>query len=101
LTTTNAKLSHPTQGRPSAYCSTQERDRDTEEQDQSGLARAMTHQDNKQRQLLLVPWLSGSEIAYERDMQHEKDQTPGCSEQDQPHGRIPMGQGMMRMLHYI
>jgi hypothetical protein len=29
-------------------------------------------------------------------MQHEKERTPGCSEQEQPHGRSPMGQGMMR-----
>jgi hypothetical protein len=87
---------HSTRGCPRAYCSTQERDRDTEEQDQACLARETTHQDNEQRQLLLVAWLSGSEIAYERDMQHEKEQTPGCSEQEQPHGRSPMGPGMMR-----
>jgi hypothetical protein len=75
---------------------TQERDRDTEEQDKARLARTMTRQDNKQRQLLLVASLSGSEIAYERDMQHEKERTSGCSEQEQPHGRSPVGQGMMR-----
>jgi hypothetical protein len=46
--------------------------------------------------VLLVAWLSGSEIAYERDMQHEKERTQGCSEQEQPHGRSPMGQGLMR-----
>jgi hypothetical protein len=45
---------------------------------------------------VLVAWLSGSEITYERDMQHEEERTPGCSEQEQPHGRIPMGQEMMR-----
>jgi hypothetical protein len=56
----------------------------------------MTRQDNGQRQLLMVAWLSDSEIAYECDMQHEKERTPGCSEQEQPHGRIPMGQGMMQ-----
>jgi hypothetical protein len=33
---------------------------------------------------MLVPWLSGSEIAYECDMQHEKEQTQGYSEQEQP-----------------
>jgi hypothetical protein len=57
----------------------------------------MTLQDNKQRQLLLVSWLSGSESAYERNMQHEKERTSGCSEQEQHNGRILMGQGMMRM----
>jgi uncharacterized protein YukE len=51
---------------------------------------------NKQRQLLLVAWLSGSEIAYERNMQHEKERTSGCREQEQHNGRSPMGQGMMR-----
>jgi hypothetical protein len=44
---------------------------------------------------MLVAWLSGSEIAYERNMQHEKERTQGCSDQEQPHGRSPMGQGMM------
>jgi hypothetical protein len=56
----------------------------------------MTRQDNEQRQLFLVAWLSGSEIAYKRNMQHEKERTSGCSEQEQHHGRSPMGQGMMR-----
>jgi hypothetical protein len=41
--------------------------------------------------------LSGSKIAYERDLQHEKERTQGCSDEEQPHGRIPVGQGMMRM----
>jgi hypothetical protein len=58
--------------------------------------KTMICQNNKQRQLLLVAWLSGSEIAYERNMQHEKERTSGCSEQKQHHGRSPMGQGMMR-----
>jgi hypothetical protein len=56
----------------------------------------MNYQDNEQRQFLLVVWLSGSEIAYERDMQHEEERTPGCSKQEQHHGRSPIGQGMMR-----
>jgi hypothetical protein len=60
------------------------------------MAGAMTRQKNKQQQLLLVAWLSGSEIAYERNMQHEKEQTSGCSEQEQHHGWSPMGKGMMR-----
>jgi hypothetical protein len=42
----------------------------------------MTHQDNGQPQLMLVAWLSGREIAYERNMQHEKERTPGCSEEE-------------------
>jgi hypothetical protein len=45
---------------------------------------------------MLVPWLSGSEIAYERNMQYEKERTQGCSDQKQPYGRSPVGQGMMR-----
>jgi hypothetical protein len=56
----------------------------------------MTRQDDEQRQLLLVSWLSGSKITYERDLQHEKERTQGCSDQEQPHGRSPVGQGMMR-----
>jgi hypothetical protein len=56
----------------------------------------MTRQNNEQRQLLLVAWLPGGEIAYGRDMQHEKEQTSGCSEQEQHHGRRAMGQGMMQ-----
>jgi hypothetical protein len=39
---------------------TQERDSDPKEQDQACLARTTIHQDNEQRQLLLVAWLSGS-----------------------------------------
>jgi hypothetical protein len=83
---------HATRGCPSTYCSTQEQDRDPKEQDQACLERTTNHQDNEQRQSLLVAWLSGSEIAYERDMQHEKERTPRRSEQEQPHGRSPMGQ---------
>jgi hypothetical protein len=56
----------------------------------------MTRQNNEQRQLLLVTWLSGGEIAYDHDMQHEKERTSGCREQKQPHGRSTMGQGIMR-----
>jgi hypothetical protein len=56
----------------------------------------MTYQNNEQQQLLLVSWLSGGKISHERDMQHEKERTSGCSEQEQHHGWIPMGQGMMR-----
>jgi hypothetical protein len=41
-------------------------------------------------------WQGQREIAYMRDMQHEEERTLGCSEQEQPHGRSPMGQGMMR-----
>jgi hypothetical protein len=85
LTTTNAKLATQLEAR----------DCDTEEQDQTCLAGTTTHQNNNQRQLLLVAWLSGSEIAYERNMQHEKERTSGCSEQEQHHGRSPMGQEMM------
>jgi hypothetical protein len=51
---------------------------------------------NEQRQFFLVAWLSGSEITYERNMQHEKERSSGCSEQEQHHGRSTMGQGMMR-----
>jgi hypothetical protein len=51
---------------------------------------------NKQRQLLLVAWLRGGKIAHECDMQHEKERTSGCGEQEQHHGWIPMGQGMMQ-----
>jgi hypothetical protein len=40
----------------------------------------MTRQDNEQWQLLLVAWLSG--IAHDRNMQHEKEWTSGCSEQE-------------------
>jgi hypothetical protein len=47
---------------------------------------------NEQRQLLLVAWLPGGEIAYERDMQHEKEWTSVCSEQEQHHWRSTMGQ---------
>jgi hypothetical protein len=86
---------HSTRGRPRADRSTQERDRDTEEHDQTCLAGTTTRQNNKQRQLLLVAWLSGREIAYERNMQHEKERTSGCSEQEQHHGWSPMGQGVM------
>jgi hypothetical protein len=56
----------------------------------------MTRQNNKQRQLFLVAWLPGGEIGHERDMQHEKERTSGCSEQEQHHGWSTMGQGMMR-----
>jgi hypothetical protein len=56
----------------------------------------MTRQNNEQRQLLLVTWLSGGEIAYERDMQHEKERTSGCSKQEQHNGWSTMGQRMMR-----
>jgi hypothetical protein len=51
----------------------------------------MTRKNIKQRQLLLVVWISGSEIAYELNMQHEKERRSGCSEQNQHHGRSPMG----------
>jgi predicted RNase H-like nuclease (RuvC/YqgF family) len=47
---------------------------------------------NEQQQLLLVAWLSGGEIAYERVMQHEKERTSGCIKQEQHHGRSTMGQ---------
>jgi hypothetical protein len=63
---------HSTRGRPCADRSTQEQDRNTEEQEQACLAGTTTRQDNKQRHLLLVAWLSGSEIAYERNMQYKK-----------------------------
>jgi hypothetical protein len=29
-------------------------------------------------------------------MKHEKERTQGCSEQEHPHRRSPVGQGMMR-----
>jgi hypothetical protein len=29
-------------------------------------------------------------------MQHEKERTQGCSDQKQPHGQSPVGQGMMQ-----
>jgi hypothetical protein len=45
---------------------------------------------------MLVPRLSGIKTAYERDLQHEKEHTQGCINQEQPHGRSPVGQGMMR-----
>jgi hypothetical protein len=51
----------------------------------------MTRQNNEQRQLLLVAWLSGSEITYERNMQHEKERTSGYREQEQHHGWSAMG----------
>jgi hypothetical protein len=56
----------------------------------------MTHKENEQRQVLLVAWISGSEIAYKLKMQHETEWTSGCSEQEQDHGWITMGQGMKR-----
>jgi hypothetical protein len=68
----------------------------TEEQDQACLAGTTTLQNNEQGQLLLVAWLSGIEIAYERNMQHEKERTSRCSEQEQHHEWSQMGQGMMR-----
>jgi hypothetical protein len=39
-----------------------------------------------------VAWLPGGEIAHERDMQHEKERTLGCSKQEQHHGWSTMGQ---------
>jgi hypothetical protein len=36
------------------------------------MARATTRQNNKQRQLFLVAWLPGGEIAHECNMQHKK-----------------------------
>jgi hypothetical protein len=43
-------------------------------------------------------WLHGYQVAksHMSAMQHEKERTSGCSKQEQPHGRSPMGQGMMR-----
>jgi homoserine acetyltransferase len=70
--------------------------RSPKEQDQACLASSTTHKENEQQQLLVVAGLSGSEIAHERNMQHEKEWTPGLIEKDQPYGRSPMGQGMMR-----
>jgi hypothetical protein len=60
------------------------------------MAVTTTHQNNKQRQLLLVTWLTGGKIAHEREMQHEKERTSGCSKQEQHHGWSTMGKGMMR-----
>jgi hypothetical protein len=37
----------------------------------------MTPHNDEQWQLLLVPWLSGSEVAYKRNMQYEKERTQG------------------------
>jgi hypothetical protein len=60
------------------------------------MTRAATCQNNKQRQLLLVAWPPGDEIAHEGSMQHEKERTPGSGHQRQHHGWSPMGKGMMR-----
>jgi predicted RNase H-like nuclease (RuvC/YqgF family) len=42
-------------------------------------------------------WSHGYQVAksHTKKMQHEKERTSGCSEQEQHHGRSPMGQGMM------
>jgi hypothetical protein len=44
----------------------------------------------------LVAWLPGGEITQKCNVQHEKERTPGCSEQKQHNGRRPMGKWMMR-----
>jgi hypothetical protein len=95
LTTTNAKLLAQLEA-ACTYRATQEKDSNTEEQDQTCMTGLTTRQNNQQRQLLLVAWISGSKIAYERNMQHEKERTSGCSEQGQHHGWSAMGQRMMR-----
>jgi hypothetical protein len=51
----------------------------------------MTSQDDEQRQLLLVPWLSDSEIAYERDLQHEKSGHKDAATKSNPMGGVQWG----------
>jgi predicted RNase H-like nuclease (RuvC/YqgF family) len=95
LTTTNAKLATQLEAAQAQIAQLKNKIAALKK-DKAFLARTKNHQDNEQQQLLLVAWLPGSKTAYERDMQHEKEQTQGCSKQEQPHGRSPMGQGMMR-----
>jgi hypothetical protein len=65
---TKCQTCHSTQGHPLSDHAAQERDRVIEEQDQTYLTGRTNHQDKKQRQLLLVAWLSGIEITYARDL---------------------------------
>jgi hypothetical protein len=40
-------------------------------------------------------WKGQQPIKTTNDLQHEKELTQGCSDQEQPHGWSPVGQGMM------
>jgi hypothetical protein len=96
LTTTNAKLATQLEAAHALIAQLKNEITTLKKQDQTCLAATMTRQNNKQRHLLLVSWLSGGKIAHERDMQHAKERTSGCIEQEQHPGWSTMGQGMMR-----
>jgi hypothetical protein len=50
-----------------------------------------TSQNNKQQQLLLVAWISGSDIAYERNMQHEKSGHQDAANKSNTMGGVQWG----------
>jgi hypothetical protein len=55
------------------------------------LAVTTTHQSNEQQQLLLVAWLPGGEIAYQRDMQHKKSGHQDASNKSNTMGGLQWG----------
>jgi hypothetical protein len=51
----------------------------------------MTRQNNEQRQLFLVVWLSGGEIAHVRDMQHKKSGHQDAANKSNTTGGVQWG----------